>query len=61
MSNRIDPKLGKPVSSRVLNYGDMVKKLWGDEYYKPDVVYEMSNGRKYYSTDRTESGIYRRP
>ncbi len=25
---------------------------------KPDVVYEFSNGRKFESTDATDSGIY---
>lgn len=28
------------------------------DHYKPDVVYEFSNGEKKVSTDRTDSGIY---
>jgi hypothetical protein len=28
---------------------------------KPEVVYKWSNGREKLSTDRTESGVYRRP
>lgn len=28
------------------------------DHYKPDIVYEFSNGRKFESTDRATSGIY---
>ena len=28
------------------------------DHYKPDVAYEFSNGRKFESTDQTDSGIY---
>ncbi len=50
----------KPVTTRVLNWGAEVRKAWGDEYQKPDVAYEWSNGKKHESTDRSESGFYRR-
>lgn len=30
------------------------------EFNKPEVVYRFSNGKEKTSTDRTESGIYRR-
>ena len=29
-----------------------------DNFYDPEDVYEFSNGRKFKSTDRTDSGIY---
>lgn len=29
-----------------------------DELYKDDIAYEWSNGRKMYSTDRYNSGVY---
>ncbi len=50
----------KPVTTRILNWGAEVRKAWGDEYQKPDVAYEWSNGKKHESTDRTENGFYRR-
>ena len=28
---------------------------------KPEVVYKFSNGKEKKSTDRTETGVYRRP
>lgn len=28
---------------------------------KPEVVYKFSNGKEKTSTDRTETGVYRRP
>lgn len=30
------------------------------EHGKPNVAYEFSNGRKFYSTDRSETGLYKR-
>jgi hypothetical protein len=38
----------------------LVKEAQGDEEPEKDVVYEFSGGRQFYSTDHTESGIYRR-
>jgi hypothetical protein len=49
-----------PVHTRTLDYASMVREAWGEEWGKPEVVYEFSNGRKFYSTDRTEHGVYRR-
>ena len=28
------------------------------EHYEPEDVYEFSNGRKFKSTDKTDSGVY---
>lgn len=50
----------KPVTTRVINWGAEVRKIWGDEYHKPDVVYEFSNSRKFESSDRGTTGFYRR-
>ncbi len=50
----------KPVTTRVLNWAAEVRKAWGDEYQKPDVAYEFSNGRKFESSDRGTTGFYRR-
>jgi hypothetical protein len=30
-----------------------------DEHYQPDVCYEFSNQRKFLSTDKSTSGIYK--
>lgn len=48
------------VSTRSQSWGAIVKRAWGSEYNRPDVSYEFSNGRKFLSTDRDESGVYRR-
>ena len=29
-----------------------------DEFYKDDIAYEWSNGRKHLSTDRYDTGVY---
>ena len=29
-----------------------------EDYYKDDIAYEWSNGRKMYSTDRYDTGVY---
>jgi hypothetical protein len=48
------------VQSRDIDYAALVRKQWGKEWTKPDIAYEMSNGRTFESTDATESGIYKR-
>lgn len=48
------------VQFRTLSWEEIVKKAWGKEWNKPDVAYEFSSGRKYDSTDSTDSGIYER-
>lgn len=46
--------------TRVIHIGAEIKKQWGAEWSRPDVAYEFSNGRKFDSTDSSESGIYSR-
>lgn len=46
--------------TRKISVSAMVKKAWGSEYSRRDVVYEFSNGRRFESTDRGESGVYRK-
>ena len=51
--------LGARVVSRTISWQQLVMSAWGSEYYAPDHgSYEFSNGRKYDSTDTTNSGIY---
>ena len=37
------PKL--PPYTRTINFSDLCKKAWGDEWGRKDISYEMSNGR----------------
>ena len=51
--------LGYKVSSRQLNWLQMVERAWGSEFNAPDHgIYEWSNGRKFDSTDKGTTGIY---
>lgn len=51
--------LGHRVSSRQLNWQQLVEQAWGAEYAAPDHgAYEFSNGRKFDSTDRGLTGLY---
>lgn len=45
-------------SSREIDWETIVRKAWGDEWLKKEVVYEFPPTRKFYSTDSTDSGIY---
>ncbi len=56
----IDPtNLGYKVSSREVNWLQMVQRAWGADFTAPDPgMYEFSNGRLYESTDRGRSGLY---
>lgn len=60
MPPRIPPGNGLPVTYREFVFGDMVRREWGAEWNIPDIVYEMTNGRKFESTDMQTSGIYKR-
>ena len=51
----------KPVTTRVVSFGALVKRQWGSEFTKPDVTYVFSNGRQFLSTDRGTTGIYKKP
>jgi hypothetical protein len=61
MAQPIPIGLGYQVTYRVLNWRPMVIELWGEEWGKNDIAYEMSNGIKKESTDRYQTGIYKRP
>lgn len=51
--------LGSPVVSRTINWMDLVIRAWGSEWAAPDHgVYQFNSGRRYDSTDLTDSGIY---
>ena len=54
----IPPTLGSKVSTRTISWYSMVLDVWGENWAKPDIAYEMTNGRKFDYTDRTRTGIY---
>lgn len=56
----IPPQNGFPVTTRTYSWGDEVRRQWGAEWSRPDIGYEMSNGRKFDSTDAYATGIYNR-
>ena len=53
------PKQSKPVTTQETTQLQKVRKAWGKEYDKSDIVYEFSNGKQFESSDRGTSGIYR--
>lgn len=51
--------LGPKVSTRTLNWLDLVTKAWAGEFYAPDKgAYGFSKGRNFDSTDTGRTGIY---
>lgn len=54
----IPPKLGTKVTTRNINWYSMVLDVWGEDWAKPDIAYEMTNGRRFDFTDRINTGIY---
>lgn len=57
--------MSSEVTTRILNWRDLVLKAWGDDYYKPDTAYRFSsgklnNGREFQSTDNSDHGVYER-
>lgn len=56
----IPPQNGKPVNYRVVSFGDMAQRAWGQEWGIPETVYIFSNNSKKESTDMTENGFYKR-
>ena len=48
------------VTTKLIDYNSLVRKALGDELNKPEVAYQFSNGREFHSTDKEETGIYRR-
>lgn len=45
---------------RTYSIGGLVRALEKEDYNKPQVCYEFSNGETKVDTDRTENGFYRR-
>jgi hypothetical protein len=58
MANKA-PEANEKPSFRTTSLSAAIKKSWGTEWSRPDIAYEMSNGRKFDSTDRRESGVYK--
>ena len=55
----IDPKLGNPVTTRIVSWQDQVLRAWGSEWAAPDHrIYVWSNDRAFDSTDLGKTGIY---
>lgn len=47
------------VTTRKIDLNAEVRRAWGPEWGKDEVVYQFGNGkRKFLSTDRRSSGIY---
>lgn len=58
---RLPASLGKPVTTRMFSWKEMVIRQWGSEFAAPDHrIYNFSNGRSFDSTDLGQTGIYRR-
>lgn len=54
-----DRAAGPPPTTRLKDLRAICHKL-DDEMEKPEVVYTFSNGKKFESSDRSESGVYER-
>lgn len=51
--------LGSRVSSRTINWRDLVERAWGSEFQAPDHrIYQFSQGHFFDSTDKGQTGIY---
>jgi hypothetical protein len=57
MANPADYAPNKP-TTRTIDWTALVRKAWGDDYLKKEIVYEFSDGKKYQSTDSSTSGFY---
>jgi len=55
-----DPKVStEPPIIRTIDYGALVRKMWGDAWHKHEDVYQFRSGRKFESSDYGTTGIYR--
>ena len=59
MATKVDPQI--TTRFRTWSWGALARRAWGPEYHRPDTAYRFNNGRRFDSTDRDESGVYRRP
>ncbi len=51
--------LGYKVTTRDISWADLVRREWGSEFSAPDHgVYVFDGGRKFDSTDKSNTGIY---
>lgn len=57
MSIQNDNKLVYKVTTRQIDYGNLVRRAWGTEWSKKDIVYEFSNGR-IFRDPTTQGGPY---
>ena len=59
MPNQIDQdnKLVYPVTKRTIDYGNLVRRAWGAEWAKRDIVYKFSNERVFRDSF-TDGGPY---
>lgn len=48
-------------TGRTIDWTALVRRAWGKERSQKDDAYVFSNGRRFKSTDDTESGIYVTP
>lgn len=54
-----DRAAGPAPSTRVVDLRAICHRL-DDQMEKPEVVYTFSNGKKFESSDRSDSGVYER-
>ena len=47
-----------PVTTRVLDYEEETRKVWGKDLSKKPPMYEFSGGRKFYNADEDGCGVY---
>jgi hypothetical protein len=51
--------LGSKVTTKNVSWLDLVTRAWGTEFNAPDHgIYEFSGGRKFDSTDKSNTGFY---
>ena len=53
------------VTTRIINWRDVVLKEWGDEFYVPETAYKFGqaaglSAREFKSTDNSNHGVYER-
>lgn len=59
-SPAIPPTLGQKVTTRTLDWRSFAVQAWGDEWSRPDLGYEFSNGIKKDDTTLQGGSFYKR-
>ncbi len=54
----VDNKIVYPVSKTTHDYGNLIRRQWGAEWSKREIVYEFSNGR-IFRDSFTQGGPYK--